>query len=122
MGVLIQAQVENIATRKDRTIKLTIGTQEMNPKQSSELFQLNNNLVNIYISPNQILSEAMSEIDKTSVDQVETIKSPSQRLKAVMYLNYHNNPAGFNDFDTYYKNKMEEIIKHFKNKLDENTI
>ena len=118
MGILVQAQIESISSRKDRTVKVVIGTQELPPDQAGELFSLNNNLANIYISANQISGDMMAEIDKASVESVDSIKSPSQRLKAVFYLNYNQNPEGFNSFDLYYLHQMEKVINHYKKKLD----
>jgi len=40
MGVLIQAQIENVSTRNDGTIKLTLGTQELNKETFGELFEI----------------------------------------------------------------------------------
>jgi hypothetical protein len=119
MGVLLQGQVENIASRKDRTIKITLGTQELMPNKAGELFSLNGSLVNVYISENQIANEAMHEIDKTSIDNLTTIKTPSQRLKAVFYILYKKNPEGYASFENYYLNKIEKVIDHYKKMIEE---
>ena len=39
--ILLSSQIESIASRKDKTIKLTIATQELSPKDAASLFQLN---------------------------------------------------------------------------------
>ena len=39
--ILLPAQIESIASRKDKTVRITIGTQELTPAQAAELFQLN---------------------------------------------------------------------------------
>jgi len=119
MGVLIQAQIENVSTRNDGTIKLTLGTQELNKETFGELFDLKKNIANVYISANQIMSEAMSEIDNVSIDALDSIKSPAQRLKAVLFINFKQNNEGFKTFDTYYLSKLETIITHYKSKLNE---
>ena len=119
MGVILNGIIENVSTRKDRSLKITIGTQELGSKSTSELFELSNNIANIYISANQISNEIKTEIDKHSKDEVDKIKSPSQRLRAVLFLNYKENNAGFNTFENYYASKMEQIINHYKGKLDE---
>jgi hypothetical protein len=119
MGIILNGIIENVSTRKDRSLKITIGTQELGSKHTSELFELSNNIANIYISANQISNEIKSEIDKHSKDEVDKIKSPSQRLRAVLFLNYKENNSGFNTFENYYASKMEQIINHYKGKLDE---
>jgi len=36
--ILIPAQLEAVTTRKDKTLKLTFGTNELTPAQAAELF------------------------------------------------------------------------------------
>lgn len=117
--MLLQIQIESVSTRKDKTYKLTLGTQELSPKDAAELFSLNNSLAYCYISPKRIESDIMNEIDNASVDILDTIKSPSKRLKSVLYLIWHENNEGYEDFELFYRNKMEKVIEHFKTKLDE---
>jgi len=119
MGILTQAQIESISTRKDRTIKIVLGTQELSGVKAAELLSLSNNLANVYISPNQITSEITKEIDKASLNDLDNIKSPSQRLRSVLYLNYKQNSENFDTFDLYYLSKMEKLINHFKDKLND---
>lgn len=116
--MILQVQIEAVSTRKDRTYKIVLGSQELSPKDAAELFQLNNTLAYCYISPRQIQTDIMTEIDKASIDMVEQIKSPSKRLKAVMYLIWKEDNGGYDDFELYYRNEMEKIINHFKNKLE----
>jgi len=119
MGLIIQAQIEGVSTRKDKTVKLTIGTQELSHKDAGELFSMQNNLANIYISTNGITNEMMDEIDKVSVNMLETIKSPSKRLKAVFFLLWKQNNEGYEDSELYYRHKMEGVINFYKSKFDE---
>jgi len=118
MGILIHAQIESISTRKDKTIKVTIGTQELGNKQAGELFQLQNSLVNCYLSTNAIQTDMMSEVDKVSSEMIETIKSPSKRMKAVLYILWNQDKKGYDDFELYYRNKMEIFIESLKNKIE----
>jgi hypothetical protein len=118
LGIILQAQIEGIRTRKDHTYSITIGTQELAPEIGARLFALNNNLANVYISPNAIQSDLMREIDLASVDVVDLQKTPSKRMKAILYLLWKQNPEGYEDANLYYQNKMENFITHLKSKLD----
>ena len=40
--IIIPAQLESVGTRKDKTLKLTFGTNELSPAQASELFTIAN--------------------------------------------------------------------------------
>jgi len=119
MGILIHSQVESISTRRDRTLKIILSTQELPQSKAGELFSMQNNLANIYISTNGITNEMMDEIDKVSVNMIETIKSPSKRLKAVFFLLWKQNNEGYEDSELYYRHKMEGVINFYKSKFDE---
>jgi hypothetical protein len=118
MGILIQAQIESISSRKDKTVKLVIGTNELPNNKAGELFSMQNSIVNLYLSNNPIQDEMMKEIDKISIDTIDKEKSPSKRLKAVFFILW-NNTDKKTTFDEYYKQKMEQLIEHFKNKIKE---
>lgn len=119
MGILIHAQIESISTRKDKTVKLVIGTQELPNKQAGELFSLQNNLVNCYLSTNAIQTDMLAEIDKVSVEMIETIKSPSKRMKAVFFILWKQDNNGYDDFELFYRNRIEMIIEQLKNKISQ---
>lgn len=114
-GELFAAIVENVSTRKDRTIKITIGTNEISPAKAGQLITYSNQLVSVYISPSEIDTKEIDQVDK--IDPELNNKSHSQRLRSVLYLNFTNDSKGFKTFDEYYKSLMEQIIDHYKNKL-----
>jgi hypothetical protein len=118
MGILIQAQIEAISTRKDKTVKLTIGSQELPNSKAGELFSMQNSIVNLYLSNNPIQDEMMAEIDKVSIDTIDKEKSPSKRLKAVFFILWNNTDKKAT-FDEYYRQRMEQLIEHFKTKIEE---
>lgn len=114
-GQLIAAMVESITTRKDRSVKVVIGTQELNPSEAGQLFQYMNQLVTVYISPAAIDNREIDQIDKLEPELNN--KSQSQRIRAVLYLLFQQNAEGFKSFDEYYKSKTEKFIEHLKSKL-----
>ena len=77
---------------------------------------LANQLVAVYISP----KETIDQRELKQVDQIDPEfggKTPSQRLRGVMFVLWEKVPEGFKDFDTFYKHKMEVIIDHMKTKI-----
>ncbi len=44
----------------------------------------------------------------------KTKKSPSQRLKAVYFKLWEQDPEGFEAFELFYESKMEKLINYFK--------
>jgi hypothetical protein len=116
-GSLLSVQVENITTRKDRTVKITLGTQELTPSKAGELFQLMNQIAVAYISPKSISQKEIDQVDQ--VDPEFEGKTQSQRIRSVLFKLFSQNGEGFKDFDSFYKSKTEKYIEHLKAKINE---
>lgn len=115
--IVVPAQLENITTRKDRTLKLTFGTQEMTPKKAGEVMAMANSLCYLAIKPEIFTKDEESNISKLKTEPVG--KSQSKRLRDVLFRLHEQKPEGFTDFEAFYQNKMEGLITHFKNKLEQ---
>lgn len=121
-GVVFKGSIEGVSTRADKTIKLIIGTQEMGGDTGIRILNMHQYPAHIYISPIPIPPDAKKHIDFESAEAARGImndpkKSPSQRLRAVLW-NIHNGTATEEPFDVFYEKQMENIISHFKQKLD----
>jgi len=114
--ITIAGQIEAISSRKDKTIKLTIGTQELSPNQAAQLFTLTQQFCYLGLKQETFTKEDSDLIDNLKTD-LETQKTPSQRLRGILYLNYQQDNKGYKDFSTYYQSEMEKICEHYKNKL-----
>ena len=115
--ITIAGQIESISTRKDKTLKVTIGTQEMSPKTSAELFLLNQDFCYFGIKQEPFTKDEEDTIDQLKTDY-ESLKTPSQRLRGILFVNYQQDNKGYKDFTTYYTAEMERICEHYKSKLD----
>ena len=117
-GLLLSVIVEGVRTRKDRTLSLTLGTQEMGPSDAGSLIGLNGTLCAVYISPKEL-------IDQKEIDAVDKLnpefggKTQSQRMRNILFLLFSKDSAGFSSFDTYYHAKMEGFIESLKKRIDE---
>lgn len=114
-GLLLSVYVEGITTRKDQSVKITLGTQELTPAKAGELFQLQNKLAVSYFSLKEISQREIDQVDK--LDPEFEGKTQSQRLRNVLYKLWEQQPEGFKDFDTFYKSRTERIIEQIKEKL-----
>lgn len=115
--ILIGGQIESISTRKDKSLKITIGSQELTPNQSTDIFLLNQSFCYIGFKQEQFKKDEADLLDSLKSD-FEYQKTPSQRLRAVLYLNYEQDNKGYKDFGTFYASEMERIIEHYKTKLE----
>lgn len=116
-GVILSAQIERVSTRKDRTVSVTLGSQELTPGKAGELLAFANQIVCVYISPKETMTQ--KEIDQ--VDQLDPEfggKTQSQRLRGVLFVMWEKRPEGYKDFDSFYKHHTEVIIEHLKKKID----
>jgi len=115
--MIIAAQLESYRSLKDRTLKITFETNELN---SQELLGIAENINSFgYLA---FKREPFSEKERQQIESLETnlednMKTPSQRLRAVLYRNYERDQQGFKSFATYYEHSMEKLIDHYKGKL-----
>lgn len=114
-GLLIPVQIESVSTRKDKTVKLVMGTQELTPSKAGEVFNLLNTVSIVYICPKGIDQNEIDQVDR--LDAEFSGKTQSQRIRSVLYKLYEQSNEGFKDFDNYYKSKTEKYIEHLKAKI-----
>ena len=61
--IITGAIVERIATRKDKTAAVTIGTQELNPKLASDIFGLNQSFCYVAFKSEQFTKADIDDIE-----------------------------------------------------------
>lgn len=117
--ILLEAQLDNIATRADGTLKVTLGTQELPPEMSAKLFALHRQHAHVLISPHGIGKDQIDIVkDMAVVTPKPTVrgKSPSQRMRNVFFVYWEQNGSK-GDFDDFYEEEMDKVINHYKSKL-----
>lgn len=115
--VNIPAQLLKVESRSDRTYKLIFNTQELGGDKASVLLAEVMNQGWLLYSPNKINED---EVPKESADAGLGNKTPSQRLRAVLFLLWKQSNTGVK-FDDYYRMKMEALIDQLKEKIDDAT-
>lgn len=119
--IILKSQVEAIASRKDNTLKITLGTQELSPKDCGEMFGLMNKLCTVGIAANDLEKEDIETLQsaKLNIEDVPNGKSPSQRLRGVLFVYWQQHETGFTDFNQFYADYMEKKINQIKSKLEQ---
>ena len=115
--LLISAILEKVETLKDKTAKLSFGTQELTPEKWGMLGGKVQEFVYLAIKSDPFKAEEAEFIDSLEAEYEDNRKSESQRLRAVLYRCWEQEPEDYADFNLYYKFKMEKLINHFKAKL-----
>lgn len=117
MKIVFAAILENLSTRNDDTIKIVLGSQEMDADNVGKLFQLKNKYCKVLITNNNISPLEERLIDEEKVKDGKKVKTKSQRLRNVFYRLWEQHGA-IGSFDEYYDSKMESVIEHYRAKLD----
>lgn len=116
--ILCPAILDGYTRRKDRSVSLRFITQE---KTSSEIMDIDATLdqfgILYFRGEEKMNPDEIEELDNIDLDVYDEPKSQSQRLRNVLYILWKQDGER-GDFKKYYKQKTEEIIQHFKNKLD----
>jgi len=115
--IIIPAQLEAVTTRKDKTLKLTFGTNELSPAQASELFTIANQFGYLAFKDEDFKREELDAVESLKSELEDTLKKPSQRLRGVLFRLFEQDNDGFKTFSKYYDSKMEQLINHYKSKL-----
>lgn len=114
-GTLIPVIIGGIRSLKDGSVSVTLETQELSAGKAGELFSLRNKIAYVYISERQISLPDQNMINKLEPEMQG--KTPSLRLRNVLFLSWQQNQEGYPDSDSHYRAKMEMIINTYKSNL-----
>jgi hypothetical protein len=100
------------APTKDGGMRLKLETQEITNEQKVDLLGYNNTFGNFIFSPNPL-----QENDIPKEPAKREGKTPSERLRGVLYLIYMETGGKQENFYQFYLEQMEKIINHYKLKI-----
>lgn len=104
--------LEGASTRADGSLSLRFSTPELEPASKTAFFELLNQNLKMLLQPADgepvELKEIRGEFDR---------KTPSQRLRSVLYVWHQQSGAG-GEFEQFYLRRMEEIINQVKAELN----
>jgi hypothetical protein len=113
-SVAFSCGIGKVATRADRTLSVQLNSQELPPEHMAKIFELRDKHCVAVVCP---FGEEPEPIDLADFEIPEG-KSPSKRMKAVMYRMWENDSKGYKDFELFYLNRMEQLITMLKEKLN----
>jgi hypothetical protein len=115
--LLCPAILDGYTRRKDRTVSLRFITQE---KSSIEVMNIDAMLdqfgILYFRGEENMNTDEVEELDNIDLDLYDEPKSQSQRLRNILFVLWKQD-GEIGEFKKFYKQKTEEIIQHFKNKL-----
>jgi hypothetical protein len=91
----------------------------MPPSEAGRLFALNQKMSYIAIKEESFQQSEVDMVEGLAVNPDDTKqRTPSQRLRAILYVSWKECDEGHPAFDSFYAQKIERIITHYKDKLD----
>jgi len=118
MILLIPAVLSDVKSLKDKTLKVTFETNELTPDQFMGIGSNLQQFGYLAFKKEPFTENEKKVIENLKSDYDDAKKTPSQRLRSVLYLNWQKESEGYKDFNLYYAFKLEQMISHFKTKLD----
>ena len=111
-------QVPAVLTRCNSTVdgglSLGVHTKELDPIEKVSIMEFHNKEGWLLFSPNPVADTDLPK-EKAEVGA----KTPSQRLRSVLFVLWEQStPDTRGDFEQFYSNRMEALIKKVKEKLN----
>jgi hypothetical protein len=108
----VPAILSGITFKVDGGLSLRFTTNELTTPEKVGVGDFINQFGYLLFAPNEF-----EDADIPKNNTPSDLKPPSQRLRGVLYLLWEKFKV-VNDFDIFYKQQMEMIIQHYKDKLD----
>lgn len=114
--IQFQAIIDGVTLKKDGTLTIKLGTQELSPEETAHIFEKGNMQVWTAIAESPISVEDLEIPEQMA--ETET-KSPSQRLRNAIYVLWKakEDPKYQDAQNLFYKDKMERIINWVKEEI-----
>lgn len=113
--VKLAAIFSGVKSRKDRSYRLEFDTRELGGEDAAKLLSMQMDEGWLLFAPTSSIDE--KDIPKSNADSGAGGKTPSQRLRAVLFILWSQRGSE-GDFEDYYRRKMESIIDQFKDRID----
>jgi len=110
-GIETQGIITGVRSKVDGSLGLTMATPELTSEEKAAVMDLQgHNLICTFVPLDE------KNAPKLKVDKELETKTPSNRLRNVMYVLWEQEGAK-GEFDDFYKRQMEKVIEVFKGKL-----
>lgn len=114
--ISIPATISKVVTMADKSIRLQVDTQELDPDTKSRVFSLHEKLGYFFFSEAEIKAKEVLEVELPEIVLDKDEKSPSERLRSVLFI-YWQQQGIKEPFDIYYRRAMDKFISQVKEKL-----
>lgn len=113
MKISIPVLIDGVKTMKDKTVKISLVTQELPASEMGIVFSLANDLASCVLAS---VGTTIKDEDLKDIKDFPEERSPSRRLRGVLYVLWEQQGKK-DDFELFYRRSMERLIERIKNKL-----
>jgi len=116
----VPSQITKVETLLDKTLKLSVHTQELTASDKAVLFDLQNKIGWFVFAEAEIAPEDLVELPKLTTE-FKSQKTPSERLRAILYVWWDHlgrEKGTHKSSDEFYRNYIEKIIDNIKQKIN----
>ena len=114
------AAIEGVSTRKDKTLTIRLGTQELPGEIAGRLFGMQNAFVYVALKEEDFGRDEIEALEALEADAIEDHrKTQSQRLRAVLFLNWKYDSKGYKTFAMYYDSERSALLNTSKRNYPE---
>ena len=111
------AQISKIETMSDGGVRVVVDTQEItDPAEMAKLFKLKKGALGWFLFKASEVTSADVPDEDVPLEEGES-KTPSQRLRAVLFVYWKEVKGGKGEFNSWYRDTMEQLISRYKEKL-----
>lgn len=114
-AIRLECQLTGFSSRVDGSLGFRGSTPELSAEEKVALMELQGLLIEALFTPKDEKEAELVEV-KGEMD----CKSPSQRLRAVLFVYFkeHQRRGLKETFDTFYARHVEKLIEYVKTKID----
>lgn len=116
--LLIPAILISYKSLRDRTLVISFETGEPTPEQITAIALSVQDAGFLAFNKDAFKTEQLQIIDETKADYEDKSKTPSKRLRDVLFVAWKQNSEGYATFEEYYRFKMNMFINHVKKQLN----
>ena len=110
----VPSTVNKITTLADSTIRLVVDCQETSPEEMAKLFALKGRFGWFLFKEDEVVFE---DLPTEKAPEFKGDKTPSQRLRATLYVYWKECTNQKPDFNTFYDQWMNKKIEEIKQEL-----
>lgn len=114
--IQVPATLEGVSTLKDGGVSVRLHTQELTSEEKTVVLNQQGKF-GWFLFAEQEFNE--NELELETIRKDVGGKTPSQRLRAVLYIAYQQSGQHDKTFEQYYAQQMERFIERVKGALDE---